>query len=141
MLRHLTPQAKDQIMRLHCIRAACAVLVLQASIVVHAIQIEAYTPEGLRKRQVAGERVALSFFAKWCSTCLLQEKVFQSFKGDASVPGTLLVVDYDKSRAIMQRLRVPTQSTLIVFKGHVELHRSGGLTDPVALRAALQSAP
>ncbi len=105
-----------------------------------AMDIEAYTPEGLLKRQQAGEAVSLSFFAKWCATCLLQEKVFNSFNGDASVPGTLLVVDYDQSHQIMQRLHVHAQSTLIVYKGHVERHRSGGLTDPQALRRALQSA-
>jgi thiol:disulfide interchange protein len=121
------------------LRLVCTVLLYQAWRPVHAIDIESYTPEGLLKRQRSGEVVALVFFAKWCSTCLLQEKAFHSFRGDASVPGTLLVVDYDKSRQIMQKLHVHAQSTLIVFKGHVELHRSGGLTDPRALRAALQS--
>jgi thiol-disulfide isomerase/thioredoxin len=106
-----------------------------------AMDIEPYTPENLLKRQNAGEVVSLSFFAKWCSTCLMQEKVFHSFKGDASVPGTLLVVDYDHSRQIMKKLRVHAQSTLIVFKGHEEKHRSGGITDPRVLRATLQAAP
>mgnify|MGYP000547089956 CR=1 FL=1 len=106
-----------------------------------AMDIETYSPEKLLKRQKAGEVVSLSFFAKWCSTCLMQEKVFHSFKGDAAVPGTLLVVDYDQSRQIMKKLRVHAQSTLIVFKGHVEIHRSGGITDPKVLRAALQAAP
>lgn len=106
-----------------------------------AMDIEPYTPEGLLKRQSAGEVVSLSFYAKWCTTCLMQEKVFHSFRGDASVPGTLLVVDYDQSRKIMQKLHVHAQSTLIVYRGHVERHRSGGLTDPQALRRAFQSAP
>lgn len=105
-----------------------------------AMDIEPYTPQGLLKRQSAGEAVSLSFFAKWCATCLMQEKVFHSFRGDASVPGTLLVVDYDQSRKVMQQLHVHAQSTLIVYKGHVERHRSGGVTDPQALKRALQSA-
>lgn len=107
---------------------------------VQAMDIEPYTSEGLLRRQRAGEVVSLSFYAKWCATCLVQEKVFHSFKGDASVPGTLLVVDYDQSRKIMQKLHVHAQSTLIVYKGHVERHRSGGLTDPQVLRRAFQSA-
>ena len=40
----------------------------------------------------------------------------------------------------MNKLRVPAQSTLIVFKASVEIHRSGGITDPQVLRAALQTA-
>ena len=126
-------------MKYEFMRFVCAVSLSQACGAVHAIDIESYTSEGFLKRQRAGEVVALTFFAKWCSTCLLQEKVFHSFRDDATVPGTLLVVDYDKSRQIMKKLHVHAQSTLIVFKGHVELHRSGGLTDPRALRAALQS--
>lgn len=104
-----------------------------------SLNIETYTPENLLQRQKAGELVSLSFFAKWCSTCQLQEKVFHSFKGDVTVPGTLLVVDYDQSRQIMKKLRVNGQSTLIVFKGYKEVHRSGGITDPSALRAAFQT--
>lgn len=121
-------------------RIALSLWMLTASFSAAAITIEPYTPEGLLQRQRAGEAVSLSFFAKWCATCLLQEKAFHSFKGDANVPGTLLVVNYDQSRKIMQKLHVHAQSTLIVFKGHLETHRSGGVTDPRALRAALQSA-
>jgi len=116
---------------------ACILLVLAP---VWAMDIETYSPENLSKRQKAGELVSLSFFAKWCATCLLQEKVFHSFKGDPSVPGTLLVVDYAQSRQIMKKLRVNAPSTLIVFKGHEEIHRSGGITEPRVLRAALQAA-
>ena len=123
--------------RMHWVLVMCLPWAMASS---SAMDMEAYTPEGLLKRQRAGEVVSLSFYAKWCATCLMQEKVFHSFKGDASVPGTLLVVDYDQSRKVMQKLHVQAQSTLIVYKGHVERHRSGGLTDPQALKQALQSA-
>lgn len=126
-------------MKFEFIKIAITVVFLLMSKSTLALNIEAYTPEKLLKRQKAGEVVSLSFFAKWCSTCLLQEKAFNSFKEDATVPGTLLVVDYDQSRQIMNKLRVSAQSTLIVFKGHIEIHRSGGITDPMVLRAALQA--
>ena len=124
-------------LREHGALALCLQFAMASSM---AMDMEVYTPEGLLKRQMAGEAVSLSFYAKWCTTCLMQEKVFHSFKGDASVPGTLLVVDYDQSRKVMQKLHVHAQSTLIVYKGHVERHRSGGLTDPQSLKQALQSA-
>jgi thioredoxin 1 len=128
-------------MNFSCTQMAFITALLVVSMPTWAINIETFTPEKLLERQGAGELVSLSFFAKWCSTCLLQEKVFHSFQGDTSVPGTLLVVDYDQSRQIMKKLRVHTQSTLIVFKGHQEIHRSGGITDPRVLRAALQASP
>jgi thiol-disulfide isomerase/thioredoxin len=131
---------KGCVMKSGFIKTGLIAVLLPLSVSAWALSIEPYTPEKLLKRQNAGEVVSLSFFAKWCSTCLMQEKVFQSFKGDASVPGTLLVADYDQSRQIMKKLRVSAQSTLIVFKGPVEIHRSGGITDPRVLRATLQSA-
>lgn len=136
----LHEQSKGFVMKWVFIKNSFAAVLLLVSISTLAMDIEPYTPEEFLKRQKAGEVVSLSFFARWCSTCLMQEKVFHSFKGDATVPGTLLVVDYDRSRQIMKKLRVNAQSTLIVFKGNEEKHRSGGITDPQILRAAFQAA-
>jgi len=53
------------------------------------------------------------------------------------VPGTLLVVDYDKERELRSKLNVRTQSTLIVFKGDKEVARLAGKTDEKSLKDAL----
>lgn len=105
-----------------------------------ALDIQPYSPETLAARQKAGESVTLHFHADWCPTCRAQDKVFNSWKGDASVPGTLLLVDYDKERELKRQLGVRTQSTLIAYKGAVEKARLAGDTDPKALRALLDSA-
>jgi thiol:disulfide interchange protein len=102
----------------------------------HALETLPYTPQTLMAKQQAGEVVGLHFHAAWCPTCRAQEKVFNSFKGDATVPGTVLVVDYDQERELKRELGVRSQSTLIVYKGKEQKHRSGGVTDPQALRAA-----
>lgn len=106
----------------------------------HALDTLPYTPQTLMTKQQAGEVVGLHFHAAWCPTCRAQEKVFNSFKGDAAVPGTLLVVDYDQERELKRELGVRSQSTLIVYKGQEQKHRSGGVTDARALRAAWVSA-
>jgi thioredoxin 1 len=102
-----------------------------------ALETASYTPQTLLAKQQAGEAVSLHFHAKWCPTCLVQEKVFNTFQGDASVPGTLLVMDYDQERELKREMGIRSQSTLIVFKGKEQKHRSGGVTDPQALKAAL----
>ena len=56
------------------------------------------------------------------------------------MPGTLLVVDHDKERELKREMGIRSQSTLIVFKGQEQKHRSGGVTDPQALKTALLSA-
>lgn len=105
-----------------------------------ALDIQPYSPETLAAKQKAGEAVALHFHADWCPTCRAQEKVFNGWKGDAAVPGTLLVVNYDKERELKRQLGVRTQSTVIAYKGEKESGRLAGETDPKALRAVLDSA-
>lgn len=104
-----------------------------------ALDIQPYAPETLAARQKAGEAVALHFHADWCPTCRAQEKVFNGWKGDASVPGTLLIVNYDKERELKRQLGVRTQSTVIAYKGSKETGRLAGETDQAALRAVLAS--
>jgi thioredoxin 1 len=105
-----------------------------------ALNIQPYSPAALQAAQQAGQPVALHFHADWCPTCRAQEKVFQSFKGDASLPLTLLVVNYDKERELKRALKVRAQSTLIVYRGGKETRRSGGETEAAVLRDVLKSA-
>jgi thioredoxin 1 len=105
-----------------------------------ALNIQPYSPAALQAAQQAGQPVALHFHADWCPTCRAQEKVFQSFKGDASLPLTLLVVNYDKERELKRALKVRAQSTLLVYRGSQETRRSGGETDAAVLRDVLKSA-
>lgn len=102
-----------------------------------ALEIKPYSPDILAQLQKSGAQVALHFHANWCPTCRAQEKVFNSWKDDASVPGTLLVVDFDKERDLKSKFNVRTQSTLIVFKGDKEVTRLGGKADEKSLKDAL----
>lgn len=106
----------------------------------HALEIQPYTPAALADAQKAGQPVALHFHASWCPTCRAQEKVFNALKPDITLALPLLVVDYDKERALKQKLKVHTQSTVIVYRGDKETARVAGETDPARLKAALQSA-
>lgn len=105
-----------------------------------ALDIQPYSAKALTDLQQAGKPVALHFHADWCPTCRAQEKVFNGWKGDAAVPGTLLVASYDNERELKKQFGVRNQSTVIVFKGSKETARVGGATDPAKLRTALQSA-
>lgn len=106
----------------------------------HALDIQPYLPELLASEQKADRAVALHFHADWCPTCRAQEKVFNGWKGDSAVPGTLLIVTYDNERDLRRKLGVRTQSTVVVYKGAIEKARVAGDTDPQALRTALLAA-
>lgn len=105
-----------------------------------ALETAPYTPAALSQAQQAGKPVALHFHADWCPTCRAQEKVFNDLKPDSALALTVLIVDYDKERALKQKLGVRSQSTVIVYRGHRETARLTGETAPAKLRAALQSA-
>lgn len=114
-----------------------ATLIFSLSGAVQALDIKPYSPAALNTAQQAGQRVALHFHAPWCPTCRAQETVFKGWQGDASVPGTLLVVDYDSARDLRRNLGVRSQSTLIVYQGAKEVARVAGVTDADDLRATL----
>ena len=120
--------------------AFLACLISAAISPVSALEIAPYSAQALMAKQQAGEPVSLHFHASWCSVCRTQEQVFNTFKGDPSVPGTLLVADYDQERELRRELGVRSQSMLIVFKGTEQKHRSGGVTDPKKLKGAFLSA-
>lgn len=121
-------------------KSLLAVALLASANLAAALEIKPYSALALADLQEAGQAVALHFHADWCPTCRAQEKVFNGWRGDQAVPGTLLVVNYDNERELRRRLGVRSQSTLIVFKGRAETARLAGDTDPRALAGALGSA-
>lgn len=121
-------------------KSLLAVALLASANLAAALEIKPYSALALVDLQEAGQAVALHFHADWCPTCRAQEKVFNGWKGDPAVLGTLLVVNYDNERELRKRLGVRSQSTLIVFKGKAETARLAGDTDPRALAGALGSA-
>ena len=122
---------------MEAIRAALALCVTLFSSTAFPLEIKPYSAETLAQMQKSNAAVALHFHADWCPTCRAQEKVFNAWKGDASVPGTLLVVDYDKERDLKSKLKVRTQSTLIVFRGDKEVARLAGKSDEKSLKEAI----
>ena len=114
-----------------------ALALLALSPLSQALDIEAYSPERFARLQQDNARVSLHFHADWCPTCRAQQKVFNSWQGDPKVPGTLLVVDYDKARDLRRQMSVRSQSTLISFQGKEEKARLAGETEAGGLRRVL----
>ena len=111
---------------------------LLGSFSAQALTIKAFSQAELMAVQSAGNSVALHFRADWCPTCRAQDKAIETFKNDPALDKvTLLVVDYDNSKALRKAMGVAGQSTIVVFKGKNEVTRSAGDTDAIALKALL----
>ena len=117
--------------------AACFVLMVGSA---QALDIAPYSSAKLAEAKLAGKATALHFHANWCPTCRAQQKVINELRADKSLPVTIFVVDYDSEEALREKLKVRTQSTLIVYKGKDEKARIAGEIAPAKIRAALQAA-
>jgi thiol:disulfide interchange protein len=119
--------------------AAAAALLLTCA--AHALDIQPYSAQALSAAQAAGKPVAVQFHANWCPTCRKQEKALKALQADPELKDVLvLVVDYDNAAELKRQMRVRVQSTMIVFRGSEEVTRLAGVTDAMALKAALSEA-
>lgn len=105
-----------------------------------ALDTAPYSAESFATAQSAGKSVALHFHADWCPVCKVQANVLNALKMDKTLNTSVLVVNYDSEKALAKQLKVASQSTLIVFKGHNETARIAGVTDADKIKATLLSA-
>lgn len=86
----------------------------------------------------AGAPVVVSVRASWCPTCRAQAPILSRLLRTPSFAHyTLLVVDFDQDHAALRRFRVIEQSTIIVFRGGIEVGRSIGDTHPASIRGLM----
>jgi thioredoxin 1 len=104
-----------------------------------------YTPDLLAARLAAGETVFLDFKASWCSTCAAQERIIKALKAESPVYEekiTFIDVDWDEfgRSAIVQDLKIPRRSTLVVLRGDQELGRIVAQTGRAEIKVLMDTA-
>jgi thioredoxin 1 len=105
----------------------------------HAATQQAFDQARFDAARAAGGPVVVLVAADWCPTCRAQAPLITQIGADA-VFGRLQIfrLDFDAQKAQRRVLRASRQSTIIAFKGGVEVGRSVGATDPAQIRALMR---
>lgn len=82
--------------------------------------------------QAAGSPILVHVTAPWCPTCKAQKPTVD--KLESSNPALkVFAVDFDSQKDALAYLGVKSQSTLISYRGKMEMGRSTAVTDPAAI--------
>lgn len=101
-----------------------------------AWEIVNYNGTNLASSIASGKKTLVWFHATWCATCKAQELVIEKIPKNYSQV-KIIKVDFDKETKLRRELRVPTQSTFLVYVNGKEVDRSVGVTDPNELKKLL----
>jgi thioredoxin 1 len=89
----------------------------------------------------AGGPVLVHVTAPWCETCQAQKPIVAELLAKPDFKALKKVdVDFDSQKDVLAKLRVTTQSTMIVFKDGKEIDRQVGQTDPAEIEALFRKA-
>ncbi len=100
-----------------------------------------YSQQAFAAAQAAGKPILLHITAPWCPTCKAQKPILSELEGTPKFKNLVVLnIDFDSQKALLRKLHVAQQSTLIVYKGKAEVGRSTGDTDPGSIAALLGKA-
>ncbi|RWX11889.1 thioredoxin [Rhizobium hidalgonense] len=96
---------------------------------------------GFAKAAEAGVPVLVHATAPWCEVCQAQKPVVARLVGNGDFAKMKKFdVDFDSQKNVLKKLRVQSQSTMVLFKNGKEIGRSVGVSDPAKIEAFLREA-
>lgn len=116
-------------------------LMAMAITTAQAGSIRSYSPTAFDAALKSGKSVVVHVHANWCITCKRQIKPLgaELAKG-AYAKVAAFRVNYDKDRAFLNKYRVNSQSTILVFKKGRLVARSVGVTSRASIAGVLKKA-
>jgi thioredoxin 1 len=103
--------------------------------------VQAFDQARFDAARASGAPVLVVVAADWCPTCRAQSPILSRIGGEPAFSRLQVFrLDFDSQKAQRRALRASRQSTLIAFKGNVEVSRSVGATTEAQIRATMQAA-
>jgi thiol-disulfide isomerase/thioredoxin len=110
-------------------------LLALAAVPATAQPIRPFTMAALKAAQATGKPILVDAFAPWCPTCRAQAPTLDAISAAPDYAKLVILrLDYDHQIAEKKALGINQQSTLIAFKGHREVGRTLGVTQPDQIR-------
>ncbi|MBY3038777.1 thioredoxin family protein [Rhizobium laguerreae] len=120
--------------------STASALLLAVSAGVTATAADDIVP-GFSDASAAGVPVLVHVTAPWCEVCQAQKPVVAKLVGNGDFASMKKFdVDFDSQKAVLQKLKVQSQSTMVLFKNGKEIDRSVGVSDPAKIEAFLREA-
>ena len=127
--------------RRHLFGALALAAVLPLGTAALAMEMRPFDAKEFEAAQAAGKPILLEVHAPWCPTCKAQEPILSRLSNEPKFKNMVrFKIDFDSQKALLRKLRVSTQSTLIVYKGKTEAGRSIGDTQAASIEALLAKA-
>lgn len=97
-----------------------------------------YDQQAFEAAQASNLPILLDVSAPWCPTCKAQKPILEKLTADPAYKELkIFEIDFDSQKDLLRKLRVQSQSTLIVYKGKVEEGRSTGDTAEASISTLL----
>jgi thiol-disulfide isomerase/thioredoxin len=101
---------------------------------------ESFDQTSFDRAKAAGKTVVLDCHAPWCPICKAQQASLAHLLAQPEFAGVVgFVIDYDSATQVRGALHITRPSTLVVYKGMVEVGRSTGATDEATVRALIRA--
>jgi thioredoxin 1 len=120
-------------------------LLLAAGLVVATVPVSRpaagaipFTEEAFEASQRQGKRILVQITASWSPVCVRQRRIVGLLQEEPRFKDLMVyTIDFDARKDLVREMGAQEQSTLIVFKGVVEIGRSTGENDPAAIESLL----
>ncbi len=100
-----------------------------------------FTDGAFEAAQKAGKPILVDIAAAWCPVCRVQAPIVEDLAmSDRFKEFVHLEIDFDRQKDALRRFNAQKQSTLIVFRGAVEVGRSIGDTNRASIEAMMAKA-
>jgi thiol-disulfide isomerase/thioredoxin len=125
--------------RRHIVVAAAGALALGTALTLAPVANAApqtYSQQAFAAAQDAGKPILLHITAPWCPTCKAQKPIVGKLDSEPKFKNLVVLdIDFDSQKALLRKLHVTQQSTLIAYKGKTEVGRSVGDTNAASIAA------